>query len=91
MSVRIFLPEPLHKLAGGQVEHLLEAPTVGDALDALCRKFEALRPRIFQEDGTVNNFVNVFANAQHIRFQNGLETPVDGGDEIMIIRSVAGG
>jgi molybdopterin converting factor small subunit len=70
---------------------VLDAHTVGDALDALCRQFETLRPRIFQEDGSVNAFVNIFANAEHIRFQNGLRTPVAGGDEIMIIRSVAGG
>ena len=36
-------------------------------------------------------FVMVFKNGQDIRLLNGLDTPVDGKDEIRILASIAGG
>jgi molybdopterin synthase sulfur carrier subunit len=42
-------------------------------------------------DGSLRRFVNVYLKGEDIRFLNGLDTPVDDGDEVTILPAVAGG
>ena len=41
--------------------------------------------------GDVAEFVNVYVDGEDIRFQDGLETSVEEGDEVTILPAVAGG
>jgi molybdopterin converting factor small subunit len=59
-------------------------------LDALYDRFDGLRDRI-AEDGGLRRFVNVYVGGEDIRFLDGLETPVEDGDEVTILPAVAGG
>ena len=36
-------------------------------------------------------FVNVYLNGEDVRFLQGLETPINDGDEVSIVPAVAGG
>jgi molybdopterin synthase sulfur carrier subunit len=49
-----------------------------------------LRERITQ-DGDLRRFVNVYVSGEDIRFQQGLETVIEDGDEVTILPAVAGG
>ena len=49
-----------------------------------------LRERITQ-DGDLRRFVNVYVSGEDIRFQDGLETALNDGDEVTILPAVAGG
>ena len=66
------------------------ATTVGEVLDGLYDRFDGLRDRI-AEDGDLRRFVNVYVAGEDIRFLDGLETPVEDGDEVTILPAVAGG
>lgn len=89
VSVRV--PTQLRNLTGGQSEVAVEASTVGEALEALDAAHPGLGERIFDDSGELRRFVNVFVADEDVRFQQGLGTPVQGGQTISIVPAVAGG
>jgi molybdopterin synthase sulfur carrier subunit len=92
MAVTVKLPTQLRDAAGGAGAKSVEgARTVGEALDALYAEHNELRERIADGDGSLRRFVNVYLKGEDIRFLNGLDTPVDDGDEVTILPAVAGG
>jgi MoaD family protein len=90
MSVTVKIPTQLRAATGGQAEVEVSGGTVGEALDAVFDAHTELRERI-TEDGTLRRFVNVYVSGEDIRFQQGLETPINEGDEVTILPAVAGG
>jgi sulfur-carrier protein len=91
MAVTVKLPTQLRAAAGNATEAQVEGGTVGEALQALYEQHAELRERIADEGGGLRRFVNVFLGGEDIRFLEGLETPVDDGDELTILPAVAGG
>ena len=91
MAVTIKLPTQLRQAAGNETEARVEAATVGEALDALYQRHGELRGRMSDDDGGLRRFVNVYVGGEDIRFLDGLDTPVDDGDEVTILPAVAGG
>ena len=90
MSVTVKIPTQLRAATGGEAEVEVVGSTVGDALDALFEAHGDLRERITQ-DGDLRRFVNVYVSGEDIRFQQGLETAINEGDEVTILPAVAGG
>ena len=90
MSVTVKIPTQLRAATGGQAEVEVSGGTVGEALDAVFDAHSELRERI-TEDGTLRRFVNVYVSGEDIRFQQGLETAINEGDEVTILPAVAGG
>jgi MoaD family protein len=90
MAVTVRIPAQLRSLTGNESEIVVEGSSVGEALDALYERYEGLQDRI-TEDGELRRFVNVYVSGEDIRFGDGLDTPVDDGDEITILPAVAGG
>lgn len=90
MSVTVKIPTQLRAATDGQAEVEVEGSNVGEALDAVFAAYGDLRERITQ-DGTLRRFVNVYVSGEDIRFQQGLETQINEGDEVTILPAVAGG
>jgi MoaD family protein len=90
MAVTIKIPSQLRAATGGEGELEVDGATVGEALDAVFDQHDGLRERI-TEDGTLRRFVNVYVSGEDIRFQDGLETALEDGDEVTILPAVAGG
>jgi molybdopterin synthase sulfur carrier subunit len=90
MAVTVKIPTQLRVATGGEAEVEVEGSNVGEALDAVFAAYGDLRERITQ-DGTLRRFVNVYVSGEDIRFQQGLETAVNEGDEVTILPAVAGG
>jgi MoaD family protein len=90
MSVTVKIPAQLRAATGGDGEIEVEGATVGEALDAVFDQHDGLRERITQ-DGDLRRFVNVYVSGEDIRFQDGLDTAVNDGDEVTILPAVAGG
>ncbi|MER3602385.1 MAG: molybdenum cofactor biosynthesis protein MoeB [Nitrososphaerota archaeon] len=91
MPVRILLPTALRPYAGQKAELQLEARSVGEALAKLSSDFPLLRRYLFEEDGRLRNFVNVFVNGESLRQLQGEDTPLKDGDTLMLLPSIAGG
>ena len=92
MPITIAFPSALQPYAGGSTEVALDGGcgTVGEALDAVFDEHVGLRERITQ-DGDLRRFVNVYVSGEDIRFQDGLDTELNDGDEVTILPAVAGG
>ena len=91
MSVCVRIPAPLRSVTAGESEVSVEGTSVADALGDLETRFPAIRTRLRDEQGELRRFVNLYVNGEDIRFLSGLETALNGGDEMSIIPAVAGG
>lgn len=93
MSVTFVLPGQLRDLTGGEALLRLEGrpSTVGEAFQALRTAHPAVHARIVTEQGELRPHVNVFLGQEEIRRTGGLDTPLAGGSEILVLPSVSGG
>jgi molybdopterin converting factor small subunit len=69
----------------------MEGATVGEVLKGLDAAHPGFAERIFDTDGGLRRFVNVFLDEEDVRFLDGLATPVTDGQTISIVPAVAGG
>jgi sulfur-carrier protein len=90
MGVTVKIPAQLRALTGNEAETEVQADSVGQALEAVYERYDGLRERI-TENGELRRFVNVYVGGEDIRFGDGLDTPLNEGDEITILPAVAGG
>lgn len=91
MSTTVKLPPVLRKLAGGAKEAKVEAQTIGEVLDELDRQHSGIKSQILTEDGQIARFVNIYLNDEDVRFLQGLVTPVNQGDTVVILPAMSGG
>ena len=91
MSVTVRVPAQLRTLTGGSSEASVEGSTVGEVLKALDAAHPGFGDRLFDESGGLRRFVNVFLDDEDVRFLQGLETLVSGGQTVSIVPAVAGG
>jgi sulfur-carrier protein len=90
MAITVKIPSQLRAATGGEAELEVDGATVGQALDAVFDRYDGLRERI-TENGDLRRFVNVYVSGEDIRFQDGLDTAINDGDEVTILPAVAGG
>lgn len=91
MSVTVRVPTTLRTLTGGESEVSVEGETVGAVLTALDAAHPGFKDKIFDDEGKLRRFVNVFVADDDVRFMDGLDTPVPDGETLSIIPAVAGG
>jgi sulfur-carrier protein len=91
VSVTVRIPTQLRELAGGAAEISVDGATVADVL----KQLEVLHPgfaeRLFDDQGQLRRFVNVFVADEDIRFLQSLDTPTTDGTTVSIVPAVAGG
>jgi molybdopterin converting factor small subunit len=90
-SVKIVIPTPLRAYAGNRDAIDVQAGTVREALAALTAQYGPLRRHLFDDSGSLRNFVNVYVNEEDIRYLQRDATPLKTGDTISIVPSIAGG
>ncbi|MCJ7439052.1 MAG: MoaD/ThiS family protein [Acidimicrobiia bacterium] len=91
MPVTVRIPTQLRNLSGGAGEVTLEGATVAAALKALDAEHPGFAERLYDDNGSLRRFVNVFLAEEDIRFLDGLDTPVTDGQTLSIVPAVAGG
>ena len=91
MATAVRIPTQLRPLAGGANEVTVEGSTVGEVLKALDAAHPGFAERLFDDEGKVRRFVNVFLAEEDVRFLEGLDTPIHPGQTLSIVPAVAGG
>ncbi len=91
MAVTILIPAPLRRFTGERASVEVEAASVAEALAKLDQLYPGIRERICEPDGRIRRFVSVFVNGKDVRSLQGVETPLQDGDEVGIIPAMAGG
>ena len=91
MSVTVRIPTTLRPLSGGDSTVSVEGATLGDVLANLESAHPGFKDRLFDDNGGLRRFVNLFVADDDVRYLQGLETPVPAGETVSIIPAVAGG
>ncbi len=89
--IRIFIPTTLRLFTEQRSEAELEGSTVREALSALADEYPEAKKALYDENGELRRFINVFVGENNIKDLDGMDTPVKDGDEIMLIPAIAGG
>jgi sulfur-carrier protein len=87
-AVRI--PPTLRAEVGGQRELDARGDTVGDVIDDLVERYPPLAPQLLA-GGVLASHVNVYLGGEDIRTLDGLDTPVQDGETIILLPAMAGG
>lgn len=88
---KILIPTPLRQFVDKQDSVEIAGATVGELLDTLTRMHPDLRKHLYNEEGKLRSFVNVYVNDEDIRYLNKEATAVKDSDTISIVPSIAGG
>src|SRR5436309_3625126 len=91
MATRILIPTPLRPYTDKKDAVDADGATVGELLADLTTKHAGLKTHLYNEQGKLRSFVNVYVNDEDIRYLQKEQTPVQAADTVSIIPSVAGG
>ena len=91
MATTVRVPGPLRRLTNGNAEVSVEGTTVGAVLTNLDATYPGFRDRLYDDAGSLRQFINIYVNDSDIRFAQGLDTPIAERDEVSIVPAVAGG
>ena len=88
-TVRI--PPVLRPKTGGASEVDAGGSDVGEVLRALTSAHPDTSAQLFDAEGALNRYVNVYLNDEDVRVLDGLDTSVGDGDTLVILPAMAGG
>jgi molybdopterin/thiamine biosynthesis adenylyltransferase/rhodanese-related sulfurtransferase/molybdopterin converting factor small subunit len=91
MATKILIPTPLRPYTDKKDAVEADGRTIGELLADLTRRHAGLKTHLYNEQGKLRSFVNVYVNDEDIRYLQKEQTPVSSGDTVSIIPSVAGG
>jgi molybdopterin converting factor small subunit len=92
MPVTILIPTPLRRFVGGSTSLEVVAETVQGALTTLGDRSPELHRQLFDDQGQLRSFVNVFLGNAHVRILSpGQAVPVREGDVLTLLLAIAGG
>ena len=90
MSVKINIPPGLRRFTHDREAAEVSGNTVGECLEQLARQFPGIEGEFLDEDGSVFQYVDIYVNGVS-SYPEELAKAVKDGDEIYILREIAGG
>ena len=91
MTVRVRIPTPLQTLTAGKPEVHVSGATLREILADLDTQFPGMKQRLYDDQGNLRRFVNLYVNDEDVRFLKGEDTALSEGDHVSIIPAIAGG
>ncbi len=91
MAVTVRIPTPLQEFTQQQDTVEIAGADVKEVLANLDDQFAGIGQRLYDEEGKLRRFVNIYVNQEDIRFLQGEGTAVSDGDEVSIVPAIAGG
>jgi sulfur-carrier protein adenylyltransferase/sulfurtransferase len=91
MATKILIPTPLRPFTDKKDAVDAEGKTIGELLTDLTTRHSGLKAHLYNDQGKLRSFVNIYINDEDIRYLQKEQTPVKAGDTVSIIPSVAGG
>jgi sulfur-carrier protein len=91
MAVSISIPTALRQYTGGNATVSLASGSVGQLLANLAEQYPLLGKQLYNEQGELRSFVNIYVGDEDIRYLKGPDTEVPDGELVSIIPAIAGG
>jgi len=90
MSTKINIPSYLQQFTGDAEIIEVDANTIQESLDILISMFPDVKPKIFDKEGKLLDYVCLYYNGE-FAYGDGLMTPIKDGDEYFILYVIGGG
>ena len=91
MSKKILIPTPLRPFVNQQEVVETQANNVNDALKDLVLNFPKLEQHLYDGNGNLRKFINIYVNDSDIRDKDGVNTNLTDSDEVSLVPAIAGG
>ena len=91
MSIKVMIPTPLRQYTGKKDTVEIDGNSAGEILDELTKKYSQLRKHLYDENGELRSYVNIYVNDEDIRYLQKSNTALKETDVVSIIPSIAGG
>ncbi len=88
---KILIPTALRQFTGQQDAVEVSGATVADALKHLTAQYPNIKTSLFNDQGKLRSFVNVYVNDEDIRYLDREATVLEGKETLSIVPSIAGG
>jgi len=87
----VIIPTPLRKFTGNAARLQAGGTTVEESLTALATDFPDLKKHLFDEQGNIRSFVNIFVGDDDIRDLQNEKTTLTDDTVVSIVPAIAGG
>ena len=71
MTVMVEMPSALRQFADNQDELDSDGKNVEEVLADLCGRFPELKQNLYEDEGSIRNFINIYVNDEDIRYAEG--------------------
>jgi adenylyltransferase/sulfurtransferase len=88
---KVLIPTALRQFTAQQDAVEVKGATVAEALQQLTTQYPNLKKNLYNDEGKLRSFVNVYVNDEDIRYLDKDETELEGNETISIVPSIAGG
>lgn len=88
---KVMIPTPLRQYTDKKDSVEVSGATVGEILGTLTTTYPDLKKNLYNDEGKLRSFVNVYVNDEDIRYLSKDKTEVAAGDTVTIVPSIAGG
>jgi adenylyltransferase/sulfurtransferase len=88
---KILIPTALRQFTAQNDSIEVSGSTVREALQLFTEKYPEVRKNLFNDQGKLRSFVNVYVNDEDIRYLDKDSTKLTGSETISIVPSIAGG
>lgn len=90
-SVEVRVPGMLRAATAGEKVVVAEGQSVRQVIEDVGRRYPRFGDGLFEPDGQLRQFVNIYLNDEDIRYLGQLDTAVRSGDTVSILPAIAGG
>lgn len=88
---KVMIPTPLRQYTDKKDSVEVAGVTVGEILGALTSAYPELKKNLYNDEGKLRSFVNVYVNDEDIRYLGKDQAQVAATDTVTIVPSIAGG
>jgi molybdopterin converting factor small subunit len=87
----LLIAPPLRYYVDKQSEVVVDAQTVGGAIQALVQIYPALKGHLYKDENILRAHVLLFLNGENVKDFQGLDTPLNVDDKLRVFMAVVGG
>jgi len=84
-------PAVMKYYVNNQSEIFVPAPTVSELINRVIEQYPSIKFHLVDSEGQLRRHFNIFVNGTHIRDLNGMDTPLQEEDKVILMASAAGG
>ena len=88
---KVFIPTPLRQYVSDQDTVEVSGQTIEGVLTQFVKQHGELQKHLYDDQGRLRRFVNIYLNDEDIRYLQKGQTTVQDSDEVSIVPAIAGG